>query len=113
MISLTMVETACRAWPVSTRDRFSRSSLEIRLRCISDLNFSRLSCSTLYHPFDHLEIRGKCTNNHYPNKLNRFFLSWVGDKLHAVLAICRITREMGESSSASGVAESWARRTAG
>ena len=57
MISLTMVETACRAWPELTRDSFSRSSLEIRVRCISVLNFSRLSCSTLYRPSDYRRSR--------------------------------------------------------
>jgi hypothetical protein len=35
---------------------------------------------------------------------NFFFFSGVGGKPHAVLAICRITWEMGESSIASGVA---------
>ena len=37
----------------------------------------------------------------------------IGGKPHAALAICRITREIGESSSASGVAVFCACRTAG
>ena len=50
MISLIIPATACRAWPELTRDSFSRSSLEISVRCTSVLNFSRFSCSTLCHP---------------------------------------------------------------
>src|ERR1700733_15721018 len=46
----------------------------------------------------------------HPNKLNRFFFSGLADKPHAVLVICLITREIGESLRASGVAVFWASR---
>src|ERR1035437_135156 len=48
MISFTMPATTWRAWPELTRDSFSRSSLEIRVRCISALYFSKFSSSTFY-----------------------------------------------------------------
>src|SRR5271157_211556 len=50
MISFTMPDTAWRAWLELTRDNFSRSSLEIRVRCISALYFSRFSNSTFCLP---------------------------------------------------------------
>src|SRR5271157_4574359 len=53
MISFTMPDTAWRAWLELTRDSFSRSSLEIRVRCISALYFSRFSSSTFYLPSGH------------------------------------------------------------
>jgi hypothetical protein len=40
----------------------------------------------------------------HPNKLNRFFFFGFAGNPHAALVICSITREMGESLSASGVA---------
>src|SRR5580658_214288 len=105
MISLITPPTAWRAWLELMRDSFSRSSFEIRVRCTSALNFSKLSCSTLYHPHEYgLYL--------YPNKLNRLFLSALAGRPHAILAICLTTREMGESSSASGVAVFCALRAA-
>src|ERR1035441_4817380 len=50
MISFPMPATAWRAWLELTRDSFSRSSLEIRVRCISALYFSKFSSSTFYLP---------------------------------------------------------------
>src|ERR1035437_11195428 len=47
MISLMRSDVTCRAWMELTRDIFSRSSLEIRVRCTSDLYFSRSSSSTV------------------------------------------------------------------
>src|SRR3569833_1426485 len=50
MISLMMLETACRAWLELIRESFSRSSFESSVRCTYALMLSRFIDSTVRRP---------------------------------------------------------------
>lgn len=106
MISFTMLDTACRAWLEFTRDSFSRSSLEISVLCISALYFSRFSNSTSYRPRNQKVVNEAAIVPiaPHPKRLKPFFLVGVSVCPVAARAICLISREIGESASASGVA---------
>ena len=64
MISLIMLATACRAWLELTRDSFSRSSLEIRVRCISALNFLKIQLFHVSIPAN------RCEDSSYFSRIN-------------------------------------------
>jgi len=59
----------------------------------------------MYHPYCQCDEPAL-----YPKRPKRFFFSGLGGRPEAVLAIWRITREIGESSSESGVAVFCVRR---
>ncbi len=88
MISPIILATAWRAWLLLMRDSFSRSIFGISVRCTSALNFSRLSCSTLCHPYYRCEnfhfyfIQINETVSSFPGPPADHTLFWPSDGLH-------------------------------
>ncbi len=102
MITLMMLETACRAWLELMRDSFSRSSFDSRVRCTSALKFSRFIDSTMPPSLTSESVNLRCYV--YLKRLKPFFFSGLGGIPHADRAMSWSTFAMFESSSASGTA---------